>query len=194
MNPFLAMPDTDKVAIIAVTGVLFSALISFMSARRATYINSVTAERSKWIESLRKNIADLNSKSRIFNYNITSEPTYRNSDEYRKNIEEIYALMTLLRLQLNPDGIIDAKVLKLIRGLPIRAERLEARNLLVYEDLLIRHSQWLLKMEWEKVKYEASGLFRKCYSLIKGALYRRRYQRFCSGDGKIPGDDAPNAQ
>ena len=112
MNPFLAMPDTDKVAIIAVTGVLFSALISFMSARRATYINSVTAERSKWIESLRKNIADLNSKSRIFNYNITSEPTYRNSDEYRKNIEEIYALMTLLRLQLNPDGIIDAKVLK----------------------------------------------------------------------------------
>ena len=190
-NVLTTFPDTEKVAVIAVIGVLLSALVGYMASRRAIYINSVTVERTKWIESLRINIAKLTTESRLLNYKINLDIQFKRSEAYLDGIRELKGDMNLVRLQLNPDGRIDANVLELVRGLPARAEALNGDDLMIYEDLLIRHCQWLLKAEWEKVKYELSGVFGKYYRWLKAKRLLCRYKRFCAADGAMPGNRAP---
>src|ERR1700683_5063116 len=78
-------------------------IVSYLIARRSTYISSVTVERSKWIGELRTNIAKLSgeiltiNQKQIFDHKFgVSEP------EFHKYTEEIHRLTSLIKLQLNP--------------------------------------------------------------------------------------------
>jgi hypothetical protein len=176
---------------IAVAGVVVAALIAYTASKKALYVNSVTVERTKWIGSLRINISEICKESRIFNFKLELDHNFKNSDEYKTHVSTISGLMSIIRLQLNPNGKIDGNVLTLIRGLPIRAEMLSSAQLMIYEDLLIRHSQWLLKAEWEKVKLEASDVCKA--RKIKAGIedIGRSYDEFCRRDGQIPAAAAP---
>jgi hypothetical protein len=76
-------------------------------------------------------------------------------------------------------GNVDRNLLRLVARLPLLSESAERHALLRRgDDLLIAHSQWLLKNEWENVKREAD-IFG---SLRRGRIEQTRaaaYEDFC---------------
>lgn len=164
-------------AIIAVCGVIFSAFSAFVTGRRSVYISSVTAERSKWIEKLRSNIAELLQVCAAINNETTSDKAYN------ENRNKADGLISLISLQLNPadeDGI-DKNLIAHLGILVAAADNPEG-EFRKEEKKFVRHSQFMLKEEWEKVKSEARGLIATLCNKIQGKKCARKcaYKRFVS--------------
>lgn len=166
---------TIGAAIIAVCGVLLSAFSAFVTGRRSIYISSVTAERSKWIEKLRSNIAELLQLCAAINNETKNDRAY---DENRNKAD---GLISLVSLQLNPsdEGGIDKNLIAHLRILVEAAEKPE-EAFRKEEQKFVRHSQFMLKEEWEKVKTEARGWIPTLWDKVRGKRCARRcaYQRF----------------
>ena len=167
------------VAVLALVGVFVAALISafvaLSSSKRSTYIASVTIERSKWIEKLRGNIAELLSVLGAISRD--SAKSKKAQDE--KHIDKASArrteadkLIALITLQLNPfdKSGIDQELIKLMPKLVEAAEG-QSSNYRKTELQFVKHAQFLLKEEWEKVKSEAQGSMVAWWS---GSEYSRR--------------------
>jgi hypothetical protein len=181
-----SLPDSAKVALIALTGVLISALIAFTSARKSLYINSVSIERSKWIERLRQNIATCSGQLLTLSLKITGGDDFAKTKECTDYADKINALVSLIKLQLNARGRIDRNIIKILDALPTLALQKNPDKFFAMEHLLILHSQWLLKMEWQTVKYEAAGIFRKTGLRLKAVVLMCRYRNFELSEGRIP--------
>ena len=172
-------------AAIALVGVLFSALVSALVARRGTYIATVTAERSKWIDNLRRNISQALGTASYLHSMIVEEGIEAIEEEDNELLRNTAVLLATVRLQLNPLGEIDANIILLLRAMPawVRNDDDAYDN---FETLLIRHSQWLLKEEWEKVKYESRGMSRFLTEPFKRYKRLRAYRQFCQNEGALP--------
>jgi hypothetical protein len=191
------LPDTEKVAIIALGGVTFSAIIAFVgiivsaviaytSSRRSNYINSVTIERSKWISALRINISELSKEAMTLNYKVMYKEQFFSSLEYYEYNERMNGLKSLIRLQLNPFGEIDQNILTILMYIDALSIDISDKNISQFNNLLIVHAQWLLKAEWERVKYEAAGFFGKRKIDRKLKEHSASYRSFCQAEGRIP--------
>lgn len=125
--------------------------------KKTIFINTVTAERIKWIGKLRENISAFCGLS--YHWVFTGIENQEKSNEV---IKEIDRLRMMIKLQLNPDGPLDIRLMRLIdeivglavpKGIPnlgeIRAKFEEKIN------EMIQTGQLLLKAEWEKVKEES---------------------------------------
>jgi hypothetical protein len=152
------------VACIALIGVIVTAVISLLVARRATYLNAVTAERSKWIDKLRSNISELVAQAYTLDVLLYWGDKYEGSKDYDVAVNGLLHTMTLVRLQLNPGGDIDANILSLLNAIRQNVGEQDYGNL---ERLFVRHIQWLLKEEWEKVKFEARGFWGRLWAAHK---------------------------
>lgn len=172
-NPGAAV--TISAAIIAVCGVIFSAFSAFVTGRRSVYISSVTAERSKWIEKLRSNIAQLLQVCAAINNEMQSSQAY---DEKRNRAD---GLISLISLQLNPadEGGIDKNLIEHLRIL-VEATEKPGDEFREEEKKFVRHSQFMLKEEWEKVKTEARGWIARLWNKVLGKRCARKcaYNRF----------------
>jgi hypothetical protein len=174
-------------ALIALFGALISAIIALSISRRASYLSSVTAERSKWIDKLRANISELAGLCTYLDYKTGSvlASNYFESPEYDEMLRQIEKLSALIRLQLNPEGLIDRNIIEIVEGIVgISINRADFR-FYTARWLLIRHSQWLLKEEWETVKSEAAGSVRRLAAAVKRWRRERAYESFCTGDGSL---------
>jgi hypothetical protein len=180
LNWFSSLPDTTKVALIALCGVVISAFVAWLTALRGQYVNAVTVERSKWINALRENIATFSGALRTLSFRAET------MDENTKiaAITEINRLISLIHLQLNPRGTIERNIATILEQMPALAEKADGTALRSKDKLLIAHCQWLLKAEWEKVKYEARWLTRP-WLFIKRQCYLCRYHRFSQREGRI---------
>ena len=148
------------VAMIALIGAVAGALTSYRIAGRSVYINSITAERSKWIGTLRENIASYSGilaqlQLRVVRHGMKNGELQTENAVLEK-LEEMNHVVSLIQLQLNPWGTIDRNILILLRKIVVR-KGTDPQIIESADRLLIEHSQWLLKAEWEKVKYEAHG-------------------------------------
>lgn len=185
LTQFFHKADPTTVsAVIAVSGVILSALVSSLISGRANYLNAVTVERSKWIERLRNNISDCIGLLGYLNLRMSIDPEFDIDSEHNDLVKKIETIVATIKLQLNPNAPIDSNIVALLGALPTLAIAPD-ESYRDAERLLIRHSQFLLKEEWEKVKYEALGPAR-----YLGAWYMRRqrarlYEQFCSGEGSI---------
>lgn len=182
LSKLLALPDTDKVALIALCGVIFSALIAYTTSKRSLYINSVTIERSKWIDALRTNIANFSRLAVTLHHKENLNDIDWRSREASQYIEKMNGLISLIKLQLNPNGIYDRNIIILLDSITAYANSHDYRSLIRLDAQLISHSQWLLKAEWEKVKFEAAGVLRKVWILAKIKIHERRYRDFCGSE------------
>lgn len=160
------------VASIAAAVSLISAFFNYFISRRTTYLNSVTVERSKWIDKLRTNISTFSGLVRTLSFRSATD---KKTSEYLQTIEKVNGLISLITLQLNPEGEIDRKLICLLERIPSLAEKQNSDALVRADKLLIAHSQWLLKAEWEKVKAEARG------QRVWDGYYRHlcKYRQFC---------------
>ena len=152
------------VAIIALSGVLISAiiggLIAFVTSRKALYVNAVTVERSKWIAKLRNNFAEYPSIAHALFYEANKAKDHDGpinlSPEYFVLLRELQKMKSLLKLQLNPNGKIDRNIILIVdRIYDLARASTFGPELAGAELLLVLHAQFLLKAEWEKVKLEA---------------------------------------
>ena len=167
-------------ALIALAGVMAGALVTYLNAGRTVYISSITVERSKWIDKLRTNIAgfsgallgaSLKMKLLLDRKETKSKVTI---DEIENAVSKSNEYVTLIQLQLNPFGVIDKNLLALLEGFELN-ENTTWEAVLDYDKAVIAHSQWLLKIEWEKVKYEARGWL---YRLLHMGWERRRLHAY----------------
>lgn len=179
---FSSLPDTTKVALIALCGVVLSAFVAWLVALRGQYVNAVTVERSKWINALRENIASFSGKLRTLSFR--AERGAIDEQTRVAAIGEINELISLIHLQLNPHGRIEKNIAKILERMPALAERADGAALRNEDKRLIAHCQWLLKAEWERVKYEARWLTRP-WLLIKRRWYLCRYRKFCRDAGRL---------
>jgi hypothetical protein len=172
-------------AAIALIGVFLSAFVSAFVAnvvsKRSAYITAVTAERSKWIDKLRSNIAELLGVCGAIHLS-SSDKTSDKALEKRQNADRLIALITL---QLNPNDKsgIDQNLIKLLPEL-VKSSEKDDNSYRVFEQRFVRHAQFLLKEEWEKVKTEAKGTF---WAWLTGSGCRRRkrlsdYREFSSAE------------
>ena len=135
----------------------------------------MTAERSKWIEKLRSNIAELLQVSAAISNETKPSSGY---DENRKKAD---GLISLISLQLNPadEGSIDKNLIAHLRIL-VKASEMNKDEFREEERKFVRHAQFMLKEEWEKVKTEAHGWIARLWNKVRGKKCARKcaYQRF----------------
>lgn len=164
-------------SMIALCGVLISAFVAFVSGRRSVYISSVTVERSKWIDKLRSNIAELLELCAAI-----SHETQKAGIAYSEKRNRADRLISLITLQLNPadKGGIDLKLISHLQILVYTSEK-SVEKYRLEEKIFIRHSQFMLKEEWEKVKAEARGWLSSLWNKVLLNKFRRRraYNKFC---------------
>ena len=140
-------------AIFSFTAVLISVLFTFFASRRSIYISSVTAERSKWIEKLRSNLSDyVGVCSALHRYNVYDILKVENTAKKSELTREVARIRALISLQLNPNdesGIDRNIIIQMKRLFDLTGDIMDYN---IEETKFIRHCQFLLKEEWEKVK------------------------------------------
>lgn len=180
---------------IALIGVLASAIISSSISKRSAYLAAVTAERSKWIEKLRSNIAELAGICNYVHMKLSTDMDYASSAELDEMIRRIEHLAAMIRLQLNPNGKIDQNIIEIILKMPLLATQKRDVRIFSADLLLVSHAQWLLKEEWETVKSEAAGLPMRCIIAYKRRQRAKAYKAFCEHDGSLePLEAEPSAK
>jgi hypothetical protein len=123
---------------------------NYRTSRRTTFIKTVTSERVKWIEKLRDNISTFCGLT--YTWSMSGLEGKPEAAEFLKQIDK---LRHLIRLQLNPDGKLDAEIESLIERIPDLTHETQAADLKTALNDLVVASQKLLKEEWEKVKEES---------------------------------------
>lgn len=139
-------------------GLIFTFLlgiINWRSNRRnletTKFIDTITAERIKWLEKLRQDISKFAGLTHFWTFSIDKP----DSEEARKVMNEIDILRYLIKLRLNPEGEYDKKIMNLIDEIPNLAAQIEKTPLKTALSELIKVSQKLLKEEWNRVKKES---------------------------------------
>lgn len=119
--------------------------------RRTTYINSVTAERVKWINALRDNV----SKFTGLTYNWVISDIEEGSKESNEILKDIDQLRILIQLQLNPKEELSKKIIAHIDGISLCTHSSQKDKLKKQLQYMVTDVQELLKEEWDKVKDES---------------------------------------
>ncbi|ANV88945.1 hypothetical protein [Picosynechococcus sp. PCC 7117] len=125
-------------------------IYNYYNNKKTTFINTVTNQRIKWIELLRKEIG-------LF-LGYTHTWCMTPIDDTAKKVEilsELDQLKYLIQLRLNPDGKNDREIVNLIEKITklTHDSKIDERQKIMEELIIV--SQKLLKEEWEKVKHES---------------------------------------
>lgn len=155
------MEPKDYIYIVSILATLvlgaWNAYNNHKNNKKTSFINTVTSERVKWLEKLRKNISDFCGLTHTW-----TRSKVQGTPEEIKILGEIDKLRYLIRLQLNPKTEnnkpnADKKIEDLISKIPDLTDSSMKDELDVAIHELIGISQTLLKNEWEKVKFEAKN-------------------------------------
>lgn len=189
----LTFAETAWLAVLPLSGVIGGYIASYLVNNRTVYINSITKERSQWIGKLRESLADYIASLEIYNLSAHIMFSGRDDDgdysvvsktdfvELRRKLE---VSATLLQLQLNPRGVIDGNLADMVALGSLHRDK-RGGNIGKLQDLIVRHSQWLLKAEWEKVKWEARSNLWRLSHMGDAAKLLNEYQRWANTNGNL---------
>ncbi|MFY0736324.1 hypothetical protein [Aurantimonas sp. NFXS3] len=143
-------------AVITIFNIAITARTTASVANRAVYINSVTAERSKWIDALRESIADYSGAAeRVLARR--EDPKYVGSVEWATDVQSLRTHMSALKMRLNPRETIAQNLIDAARKLDQAARIHRWADMELASEIMVRHGQWILKYEWNRVKLEAAS-------------------------------------
>jgi hypothetical protein len=129
---------------------VWNLLNNYRMSRRTAFINTVSAERVKWIDKLRENISTFCGLTYTWQAsNLEGKPE---SLDFEKQVDR---MRHLIRLQLNPAGTHDREIERLLAAIPQLTDKTKVNELHSALNDLVIVSQKLLKEEWDKVKEEA---------------------------------------
>jgi len=169
------------VAIIGLAGAIGGAITSFFIAQKTVYVNSITAERMKWVTLLRGNIANLIGLITIVQSAKSSKDAV-SVDKLRETFVSMNQLAKTIELQLNPEGCVDRSIIAILEALYASTGSKSQGNIDDITRALVIHSQWLLKDEWDRVKYEAKSAFGKVVYFAKRIKRKRKYKRLIASE------------
>lgn len=129
-------------------------ILTLRTARQSRFINTVTAERVKWIQELRSNISKFCGATFSWAAIYSGKPSSTSTDA-AELLKDIDRFGFLIRLQLNPKEETDQKIEAIIKRIPSLIELPKLPQLRESLEELTTATQALLKKEWEKVKQEA---------------------------------------
>lgn len=132
---------------------LANVVFNYKNSSRTQYINTITSERIKWINSIRENVSEFCGKARFLAYWGDESP-----DEKKDRIKELNYLFNLIRLQLNPKGEADQKIFNVLKAITGVASPNSVEAYCKKEEELVTLVQEYLKTEWDRVKKEAKVL------------------------------------
>ncbi|EJL35688.1 hypothetical protein PMI01_01235 [Caulobacter sp. AP07] len=173
-------------AIIAAT---VSALVSYLVAYRSVYINAVTAERSKWIEALRSTISKYSGAAGRVSAR-RALGAYAKDQDWASDTEHLQTLLSDLTLRLNPNEAEAQNLLRSAMKLDQAARLHSPAAVILANEIMIRHAQWAAKVEWDRVKEEASGVMRAPTFAWRKWRRGRAYAKFLKGAGSLDRLDA----
>ena len=122
---------------------------NWRAAKKTSFINTVTAQRVKWLEQMRYDVASFVGLTH--NWAMSTEEE-QGKKEYLKEIDR---LRYVIRLRLNPDDTPDRKIAALIKEIPELTHVSQRDKLIQKLEALTVATQEMLKDEWEKVKQES---------------------------------------
>ncbi|MDP2606430.1 MAG: hypothetical protein Q8S00_28140 [Deltaproteobacteria bacterium] len=129
---------------------IWNLVSNFRASRRTSFINTVTAQRVKWIEQLRQDISAFSGYTHTWCYSELEGKT-----EEAELLKEIDRLRHVIRLRLNPSATHDREIEQLIQRIPQLTHVTKREELKGALEQLIVATHKLLKEEWEKVKEES---------------------------------------
>jgi len=128
---------------------VWNLVLNYRNTRRTNYINTVTAQRVKWLEQIRQDISSFCGITYTWHYSDLAD-----TPQEHDMLKEIDRLRHVIRLRLNPSGTHDKTIERLIAEIPKYTDISQRDKLQKSLEELTTTSQLLLKEEWEKVKRE----------------------------------------
>jgi hypothetical protein len=122
--------------------------IGLRNSKKTIFINSVTASRVKWIETVRNSIAE------FCGLTLHLALTEMDPKEKRQIIEKIDRLRFVIKLQLNRSDKFDKRIIDKVNLIPNLTDPRKINELEKELNELVEQTQDLLKLEWEGVKEE----------------------------------------
>jgi hypothetical protein len=120
------------------------------ATRKASFINTVTAQRVLWIEQMRQDVSQFVGLTHTW-----AMSSHERTQPEAEVLKEIDRLRHVIRLRLNPDDTPDRKIAALVKLIPTLTHESKHAELFTALEHLIVATQEMLKAEWEKVKAES---------------------------------------
>ena len=114
-------------------------IYNLLNNRRTTFINAVTAERVKWINTLRENLSKF--AGHIFNY---AAVAHQDEEASQAIWRETDRLRLLIKLQLNPKEPLDQDIERMLDKIYFGSKGIGGEAAMALVDELIRYGQRLL--------------------------------------------------
>ena len=172
------------VALITIVTVTITAWTTARVASRSVYINSVTAERSKWIDALRKSLADYSAAAeRVISRR--NDNKYEHSAEWATDIQSMRTHLSSLKMRLNPREAMAQNLIDAARKVDQAARLHRWTDVDLASEIMVRHGQWVLKFEWNRVKLEAASGAEKRRLKKAEAELEKDYGEFLKNDGSL---------
>lgn len=147
------METKDWLSLIAILATLVVAALnlaySLANTRRTAYVNTVTASRMRWIDSLRDKV------SKFIGLTYYWSVTALEDAESNRVIQECDVLRIQITLHLNPNDDVDKRIAALVDRIPSLTSRHKVEQLQEALNELRIATQDYLKKEWDRVKRES---------------------------------------
>ena len=88
-------------------------------------------------------------------------------------------------MRLNPTEPEASNLLRAAKKLNASARLHNSAAVILADEIMLRHAQWVLKAEWERVKQEASGPLQAPKNWWRNWCRRRAYAAFLKRDGSL---------
>ncbi len=142
-------------ALTALVAVIVSPVVSVYVARRQIRASVVSSNRYKWIDQLRDQLAELVSLIRFLD--LYRKIEHITEAEWIDRFQKAFVIEQKIKLLINPNEPDHAELVGDIRAavtalLDTGHEASDDSNVVALTDTVIRHSQTILKREWERVK------------------------------------------
>ena len=122
----------------------------YYATRKASFINTVTAQRVLWIEQMRQDVSTFVGLTHTW-----AMSSLEGTPPEPEMLKEIDRLRHVIRLRLNPDDTPDRDIAKLVKRIPVLTHESQREELLESLEALTIATQEMLKVEWEKIKAES---------------------------------------
>ncbi|MGI4948746.1 MAG: hypothetical protein ACRYHC_08645 [Janthinobacterium lividum] len=182
------------IAAVPLGGALGAAFTSLWSAGRTTYVNTITAERTKALSELRRDLAEFSTalSTLALDRRLRSDAAKKAGgaeavltfDQITGSFEKFERMENTIRLRLTPGRQVD-RIITLIMaecGISIVDDLTLTSKM---NRLFCLHSQWLIREEWESIKWEAGGIVYKLLHCLQANARSRAYQKFLKGEGEF---------
>ena len=139
---------------VTLIGIVLSLVVGFTSlwigiknSRKTIFINSITTSRLKYIEDLRKNIAEFCGLAYAYH-----SSTKKETEPVKEDSIKIFKLSCSIKLYLDPEcDKFDMQIIHLLDEI----SKPNIKEPFAKIDKLITISQYLLMLEWQGVKKES---------------------------------------